>query len=124
MKTWTVHTASGKAPVLVMEAFSWGAFLFGPVWLLACGAWITGLITGLITLAVCAAVQALVPVASDYEWAVMCLPVVFGVFGRDLRRLDLLLHGYCLAHVVAANGDDDAMLRLLNRHPDLGAALV
>jgi hypothetical protein len=31
VNTWTVHLRDGARPVLVREAFSWGAFLFGPV---------------------------------------------------------------------------------------------
>ncbi len=40
MKFWTVHVRTGAAPVLVQEAFSWTALVFGPLWLLAHRAWI------------------------------------------------------------------------------------
>ena len=43
MKYWTVHLQPENrpvAPVLVREGFSWGAFLLGPLWLLAHRAWI------------------------------------------------------------------------------------
>ena len=56
MRVWTVHlppaaTEEGAAdrrrppePVLVREAFSWGAFLFGPLWLLAHRLWLAALL--------------------------------------------------------------------------------
>ena len=42
MNTYTAHLAPGRAPVLLRDGFSWGAFFFGPFWLLAHRAWIPG----------------------------------------------------------------------------------
>ena len=50
MRIWTVHLPRGsattartpRAPVLVREGFSWGAFLFALPWLLLHRLWITG----------------------------------------------------------------------------------
>ena len=46
MKYWTVHlkSASSDTPMLVREGFSFAAFLFGPIWLLAHRAWIPALL--------------------------------------------------------------------------------
>ncbi len=57
MRVWTVHVplpaddAGGgrrrprrPGPVLVREGFSWGAFLFGPFWLLAHRLWLPALL--------------------------------------------------------------------------------
>ena len=40
MRFWTAHIRAGAAPVLVREGFSWGALLFGPLWLAVHRAWI------------------------------------------------------------------------------------
>ena len=53
MRVWTVHLPpptdragrpSRRSPVLVQEGFSWGAFLFGPLWLLAHRLWLSALL--------------------------------------------------------------------------------
>ena len=45
MRFWTAHVRQGTAPVLVREGFSWGALLFGPIWLAAHRAWIPAVLT-------------------------------------------------------------------------------
>ena len=45
MKFWTAHIRTGAAPVLVREGFSWGALLFGPLWLAVHRAWIAAVLT-------------------------------------------------------------------------------
>ena len=44
MRIYTAHLAPGRAPLLVREGFSLGAFLFGPLWLFAHRAWVAGAI--------------------------------------------------------------------------------
>lgn len=116
MKTWTAHTRPGREPVLVQEGFSLGAFLFGPAWLLlGWGAWI-------VALACFAATLGLEETRLVPGWAGFALPVLFGVFGRDLVRLDLRIRGWRVTHVVAAPDGDAALLRLIDRHPGLVSA--
>jgi hypothetical protein len=50
--------------------------------------------------------------------------VLQGLFGNDLWRWSLERRGYTLAHVVAAADSDSALLRLLQRRPDLAEALA
>ncbi len=115
MKTWTAHTATGRPPVLVAEGFSWGALLFGPVWLAAEGAWLFAAIA----LALDVALAFFAP-----AWA-MCVPAfLLGLFGQDLRRMSLDMRGYNLVHVIAASTFDGALARLLARRPDLIADAV
>ena len=45
MKFWTAHIRAGAAPELVREGFSWGALIFGPLWLAAHRAWIAAVLT-------------------------------------------------------------------------------
>ncbi len=114
MKTWTAHLHATKPPVLLKEGFAWGGYMFGPLWLLAQGAWIPGLLALAVyaVLAVVVAKPLIVIVIVVANW---CL----GLFGHDVRHWALRLRGYTLAHVVAARDADGAFLRLLGARPDL-----
>ena len=116
MTSWSVHVRDGRPVLLVAERFSAGAMLFGPVWLLACGAWIPAVLLG------CAWVAAglLTPEAA--------LPVVglglawfAGLAGPDMRRWALARRGFRLDHVVVAASEEAALARLLRFHPGLAA---
>lgn len=111
MKIYTAHLRAGRVPVLVTEGFTWGALLFGPLWLLWHRAWVVALLSlvplGLALLAP----PAWRPVLS---FGVLLL---LGFSGRDLVRWSLARRGYALAHVVAGRGRDDALLRLMDNDP-------
>jgi hypothetical protein len=114
VRVFTAHTRADSPPVLVREGFSWGAFFFGPFWLLAQRAWITGV------LALCAAVAVAVLAAEPVRPLLsLALAWLLGLNGQDLRRAALHRRGYLLAHVVAADNGDAALARLLDRRPDL-----
>ncbi len=129
MRVWTVHVpppsadaaASGRrpgprAPVLVREGFSWGAFLFGPFWLLLRGLWLEALLW----LVAVAAAALLVP--AFVSVALPVLQFLLGCHARDLRRRALARRGYAQAHVVAERDEERALARLLAARPDLAAA--
>ena len=44
MRIYTAHLHPSRQPKLLLEGWSWGAFLFGPLWLLLEGAWIAALL--------------------------------------------------------------------------------
>ena len=127
MRVWTVHMppipATGTAgrpprrpPVLVREAFSWGAFLFGPFWLLLRGLWLAALVW----LLAAASIVLLLPAL-----AVAILPAaqfLLGCHARDLRRRALARRGYEQAHVVVERDEERALARLLAARPELAAA--
>jgi hypothetical protein len=115
VRVYTVQLASQRPPALVPEGFSWGALVFGGLWLLAHRAWIPGV------LALCAAVALGLFLGG---WAVLVLAWALGVFGNDFRRWALSLGGYQLAHVVAATDADGALTRLLAVRPDLIGAMA
>lgn len=115
MKTWTVQTAPGRAPMLVAEGFSWGALVFGPCWLAAQRAWSMAAVA----LAVYLAIGLLTP-----TWTLLIPAVVLGLFGRDCVRLSLEFGGFVVVHIVAASSFDAALARLLARRPDLVPDMV
>lgn len=117
MRVFTVHTRPQAAPVLVPERFSWGAAIFGPLWLWARRAWIAGII------ALCAGIATGSLAPQPWRWALsLALAALLGLFGQDLRRWSLGRRGYVLAHVVAARDRDEALARLLASRPDLTEA--
>jgi len=109
MIIFTSHLKPGKTPVLVREGFSWGAAIFGWIWLLAQGAWVPGL------LVLAGAVAAIWAVGATGSIApLVAVFLVQGVFGRDLVRWSLGLQGYTPGLPVAAASHDGALLRLLD----------
>ncbi len=113
MKIWTAHTRPDSPPILVKEGFSWGAFLFGPIWLLAQRAWIAAVLDFCAGLAL-----AFVPGRAG-PLLMLALAWLVGLFGRDLVRASLERRGFATVHVVAASDEDGALARLLARRPDL-----
>jgi len=104
--------------VLVPEGFSFWALIFGPLWLLAHRAWIAALLVIAASIALTAVESE--PVRHALGFAAWLL---VGLSANDLRRWSLSRRGFTLAHVVAARDADGALLRLLDLHPDLAAAM-
>ena len=103
--------------MLVKEGFSWGAFLFGWIWLVFHRAWIPGLLAF--------AAGILIGVLTGAGARVFLetgLALLLGLTGRDLVRWSLARRGYTLAHVLAARDSDSALARLLTGRPDLAAS--
>ena len=119
MKFWTVHVRSSAAPVLVREGFSWGALIFGPLWLAAHRTWIAAVLT-------LAAWVLILVLARDGVAAALltALIVLLGLSGHDLRRWSLEHRGYLLAQVVLARNELEALSRLLDRRPDLRGSFM
>jgi Protein of unknown function (DUF2628) len=119
VRFWTAHTRSGTSPVLVREGFSWGAFLFGPLWLAGHCAWIAAALT------LAAGVLIVVLAKGAIAAALLAaLTVLLGVSGNDLRRWSLDHRGYLLSQVVAARSEIEALGRLLDRRPDLAGSFL
>ena len=122
MIVFTSHVAppakSGQLPVLVREGFSWGAAIFGWIWLLFQGAWGPALLV--LAAALLAGKLGMVTHSIAPGLAVF---LVQGVFGRDLVRWWLTLRGWRPAGPVAAPSHDAALLRLLDERPELQAGL-
>ena len=114
MKVYTAHIHTRRPPVLVREAFSWGALFFGPLWLFRHAAWIPGALACVILLLICTLAPP--PWRPALAFTVVLL---LGLFGNDLRRWSLGLRRFQLAHVVAARDTEEAFLRLHAHRPDL-----
>ena len=118
MRLFTAHVHTVRPPLLVREGWSWGAFVFGPFWLVAAGAWIPAVLW-----AVLCCVPVLVPPGAR-PVAAVAIAAMAGLVGRDLVRWSLERRGYVLAHVVAAPDRDAALARFLAAREDQVARLL
>ncbi len=114
-----MHLRRNAQPALVLEGFSWGAFFFGWIWVLAHRAWIVALLLLAATI-----IALLFTPAAARPLVAIGIAVLQGLFGNDLRRWSLERRGFALAQVVAARDEEGAMARLLDRRPDLVEAFA
>jgi len=119
MRSYTAHLKPDCLPILLLEGWSWGAALFGPLWLLVHRAWIPAVLFG----AVVVLVLVLTPPALGGMIG-LGLGVLSGLLGRDAVRWSLERNGYILAHVLAARDQESALARLLHARTDLHASLI
>ncbi|HSU06781.1 MAG TPA: DUF2628 domain-containing protein [Acetobacteraceae bacterium] len=119
MRIYTAHLRARTEPKLVREGFSWGALVFGPLWLLAQRAWIPAV------LAFAAAILVGVLTAAGARIVLeLGLAVLLGLVGHDLVRWSIARRGYVLAHVLAAGNAEAALARLLTARPDVAGAFM
>jgi hypothetical protein len=118
MRVYTAHLRRGRMPLLVPEAFSLGAFLFGPLWLFAHRSWVAGIIAAavLVSLPVLGTTLGGPPAVGLLLFAYAAL---LGFSGRDLQRWSLERRGFAETYVVAGRNRDAAYGRLLARDPTL-----
>ena len=119
MKSYTAHLKPHCPPVMLLEGWSWGAALFGPLWLLAHRAWVPAVLFGAAALLV----MALLPPGLGGVIG-LGFGVLAGLLGRDAVRWSLERRGYLLTHVLAARDEESALARLLHARADLNAALI
>ena len=115
MRVYSVHTRADAAPVLIREGFSWGALLFGPIWLFAHRAWVAGV------LVLCGWILGALAPGALRPLLMLVLVWATGVFGTDWRRSSLERRGFTLVHTIAARNLDAAFARLMAARPDLAA---
>jgi hypothetical protein len=119
VKFWTAHVRRSNAPVLVREGFSWGALLFGPIWLAAHRAWIPAVLAAVAFILILALLH-----GDAADWLLAALVLLLGLSGHDLRRWSLDHRGYLQTQVVAARNETEALQRLLERRPDLAGSFM
>jgi hypothetical protein len=113
MRFYTAHLRVDQEPVLVREGFSWGATIFGPIWLFGHGAWLAGLLV-----LVADILLGLLP-GNFGLIGLLVSAWVLGLFGQDLRRWNLTLNGHEMPHVIAARNLPSAEARLFDARPEL-----
>ena len=119
MKSFTAHIKPDCPPILLPDGWSWGAAIFGPLWLLLHRAWIPALLFA----AIVALVQVLAPPALALVIG-LGFGVLSGLLGQDLVRWSLERRDYLLAHVVVARDEESALARLLQARTDLNSAVI
>ena len=114
MNAYAAHFKPHRPPLLMRDGWSWGAFVLGPLWLVATRAWIPALLEA-------AALALLFALAPAWFWrpALLGLGLINGLLGRDMVGWALARQGYAIGHVVLAPDCDAAMLRLFAARPDL-----
>jgi hypothetical protein len=114
VRFYSAHLKPRQEPVLVPERFAWGAFVFGPLWLLLHGAWVgAGLTVAAIvlTLALVPPIQAAILLTG--------LLLLLGLLGHDIRRWSLERRGFVETNVICAHNELMALKELLHERPDL-----
>lgn len=116
MARYTVHVpvrpdARSEAlerAVFVSDGWNWGAFTFGPLWLLWHRHWITGMIMLSITVAMLTGMAVLPASEGAKVAAVLLVSILWGLEGSSLRRFALARAGLAEEGLVAG-GDLDAL---------------
>lgn len=119
MRIYTAYLRDGAAPKLVREGFSWGALIFGCLWLFVQGAWIPGLLALVFEILIGVLTTDAARLALE-----LVLAVLLGLTGHDLIRWSILRRGYRLVHVLAARDVESAFARLLAVRPDLAGTFL
>ena len=115
MNIYTAYQHPTRPALLVVEGFSWGALIFGPLWLIWRHAWISAAL-----LFACLVAAGFVPSAGPAIR--LGLAVLAGLFGRDAVRWEMELRGWHFVGIVAGRDEESAILRLLGARPELASS--
>lgn len=116
MRAYTVQRQpSYGAPVVLPERFSWWALIFGPLWLLWNGLWLSALGLFALEIGVQAGIEhlRLGPVVAGA--AGLAVAIWFGFTARDWQRWRLAASGYVLVDTVIADSESEAEWRHTHR---------
>jgi hypothetical protein len=114
MKIFTSHLRQGAVPVLIREGFSFGAALFGCLWLFWQRAWIPAILVFTLDLVV---FRVATITTGGTLW--LGLFLLQGLLGRDMVRWSLARRGFSSGPIVAARDHESALARLLTERADL-----
>ncbi|MGH7118329.1 MAG: DUF2628 domain-containing protein [Acetobacteraceae bacterium] len=113
MSFFTAHVRANRPPILLAEGFRWGAFVFGPFWLLRHRALVPAALAAAALVAILALTTGVLLLAMLVTWA-----LILGCNGSDLRRWSLERQGFLLSDVVVAPDREEAFGRFLARRPE------
>lgn len=118
MKLYTVHLKPNAPPRLVREGFSWGALIFGPLWLACKQAWLAAL---LLMVGWVALYMVCIAMLGPLQGLALFGALFFlqGFCGRDWLRWNLEESGWVLLSVVGGRNETEAWSRLLASRPEL-----
>ncbi len=116
MRSYTVQRPPhpGSATILP-EGFSWGAFLFGPLWFLFHGLWLSAILLVLLYMAIAGAADHFAVAEGIWSIAVFTVNVLVGFNARDWWRLMLDRQGFRFVGVVQARSLEQAEWTLMQR---------
>jgi hypothetical protein len=114
VKIWTAHEKPHASPVLVHEGFSFGALIFGALWLAVQQAWWPA--GGVFLLNILILLLTHRPASLVF---ILGLRLLLGFSGRDLVRWSIARRGYLESNVVTGRDEDEARSRLFAARPDL-----
>jgi len=114
VRVWTAYEKAHASPVLVCEGFSFGALIFGPLWLAAHRSWIPAGVSFVATILILLTTH---PPAST----ILILGIAFflGFSGRDLVRWSVARRGYLETDIVSGRDEEEARARLFAGRPEL-----
>ena len=116
MRSYTVQRPPWPGSVVVLpEGFCWWAFLFGPLWFLFHGLWVSAILLALLHMAFAAAAEHFGVPAVFSATASLTLSVLVGFNARDWWRLMLTRQGFGFEPVVLARSLEQAELTLMQR---------
>ncbi|MCA0406642.1 MAG: DUF2628 domain-containing protein [Proteobacteria bacterium] len=101
------HEAALERAVFVREGWSWGAFFFGPLWLLWHRHWVIGLIVLVLEGVLLGTLDSLSLHPTASAMAHFLLSLLFGLEGASLRRFALAKAGYAEVALVAGGSMDE-----------------
>lgn len=132
MARYTVHvpkTAPDRAAALeravfVADGWSWGAFAFGPLWLMRHRHWISGFIALAVMIAFHLALAA-APIGALARIAgLLTISTLWGLEGSSLRRLALGRAGHVEEGIVVGDDPDTLERRFFEAADDAAPARV
>jgi len=107
----------------IREGFSWGAFFFGPFWLVWHGLWL-GLALWVAAFILYSGAAVFDPSSSVSLILAVFVQILFGLEGNHLRQMKLVRRGFRLVEIVAAPALEEAEGRFFNHVAEVRAPLL
>lgn len=116
MRSYTIQRPPYPgAAVILPEGFSWGAFLFGPLWFLFHGLWVSAILLVLLYMVIAGAADHFAVAEEISSIALFAVNVLVGFNARDWWRLMLSRRRFRFLGVVQARSLEQAEWTLMQR---------